>query len=62
MNTRDQSLIWIYGQESITESYHLPSLVAIGTKIVDMFLVCHVISQDSVTEMSCGFMDDSPLW
>ena len=25
-----------------------------------MFLVCHLISKDSLIKGSCGFMDDSP--
>ena len=38
----------------------LSSLVDKGTVILEVFLVCQVISQGHVIEASCDFMDKSP--
>ena len=36
-----------------------PSLIAIDTLVVGIFLLCHVISQNQVTKGSCDFERES---
>ena len=48
---------WCPSREVINQ----PSLVAIGTVAMEMFLVCHVILQDHMIKRSCDFMDSSQL-
>ena len=37
-----------------------PSLVAICIVVVDMFLICHVVSQDYAAQGTCDFLGRSP--
>ena len=48
---------------SLSSSQHiltLQSLVTIGIVIVEMFLVCHMISNNNVIKESCDYIDRSP--
>ena len=38
----------------------LPSLVAIGNVVADMFLFCHMIKQDHMIKRSSGYNDRGP--
>ena len=49
--------MWLYGWELIIVcDITLLILLAIGIVLVEMFLICHMISQDHVIKVSCDIM------
>lgn len=58
----DHRIMWLYRWQAIGVSYQLAYFCAhrSSASVYNMYLICHVISQDQLVQWSCDFIGGSP--